>query len=421
MSKKKINHQPLSPKKYIITKARSLPIYKCLINPDWDAAAMAHVIVCRKHTNGNLTAGLFLVDMLERGLKDSIEIFNKPESEFNEILKGVFEEGKPSMEIEYSLAHNIIYGAIDFAADQGYDGQKKAGIAIYILEEDNEEIEFIDIAFGAERYLSDLYADDEEDEEGELFHEFSEEDWVNYIKTNNIEDFLDNKESVDSLFHFLMQKEHGDLFETPYNFSDIPVTYKPLQDVVKNEKEIQRLQILHSRLLMVEEEEKDALIKDIKSASEKNPDNPIFENYLAQAYQLAGREKDYRKQIETTLKKFPDYFHSRIMYGNILLEEKNLEEFERLFPEPYSPMAAFPNRKYFHFTEVIPFIATILRYFIVKKDLKMAYKFSELIYETLIESDEIDALPSSNVAEIGLNELYELKVEYCIDYIKGLE
>lgn len=47
--------QMLSPENYIRKKARSLPIYECKVNTDWQAEGIAQVIVSRKHINGNVT------------------------------------------------------------------------------------------------------------------------------------------------------------------------------------------------------------------------------------------------------------------------------------------------------------------------------------------------------------------------------
>src|SRR6476660_2644257 len=105
--------QPLSPKKYIETKARTLPIYKCWVNQGWKEAGMANVIVTRQHVNQNLTTGIYLVDLMCLGIKDTFYYFNEPEESIFEIL----EAGEFFIEIEYQLAHNIVYAGHDFALD----------------------------------------------------------------------------------------------------------------------------------------------------------------------------------------------------------------------------------------------------------------------------------------------------------------
>jgi hypothetical protein len=148
MAKKPAAKQPktLSPENYIRQKARNLPLYKCLINVDWKTNGMASVSVARRHANGNITAGLFLVDLNCLGVKDAMYLFNIPEDEFMGNISG---GGHVDLEtISYELAHNIIFAAIEFANEYGFKPHKDFAIAQYILEEDTEEIELIEIKCG---------------------------------------------------------------------------------------------------------------------------------------------------------------------------------------------------------------------------------------------------------------------------------
>lgn len=52
------------------------------------------------------------------------------------------------MKTDYTLVHNIIYGAIEYAGELGFLPHKSFDIAKYILEEDEDHIELIDLAFG---------------------------------------------------------------------------------------------------------------------------------------------------------------------------------------------------------------------------------------------------------------------------------
>src|SRR5215216_1027581 len=101
--------QELSPKKYIQTRARSLPVYKCFVNRDWEEGNLADVFVIRRHTNGHLTAGVFLTDLLCLGVKDTFFLFNEEEEEMmDKVPMSLF------IEIDYQLAHNIIFAGHDF-------------------------------------------------------------------------------------------------------------------------------------------------------------------------------------------------------------------------------------------------------------------------------------------------------------------
>lgn len=137
----------LSPENYIIQKARTLPLYHCLVNHDWEESGLCNLIVARKHTNGNITAGMYLVDLKCLGVKNAAYWFNIYEHEYLDIIF----QAKKSMElieIGYVLAHNMVYAGIEFAADYGFSPHKDFKVAQFILEEDTEEIELIEIECG---------------------------------------------------------------------------------------------------------------------------------------------------------------------------------------------------------------------------------------------------------------------------------
>ncbi len=138
----------LSPENYIKQKARTLPIYKCTINTDWEENGMAQITVIRKHVNDNFTAGFYLVDLKCLGIKDSHYVFNISQHEFNE----TFAHGElqmPTETIPYIVAHNIIFAGLEFAEDYGFKPHKTfTSVAQYILEEDTDDIELIEIQCG---------------------------------------------------------------------------------------------------------------------------------------------------------------------------------------------------------------------------------------------------------------------------------
>lgn len=103
-----------SPRKYIQTRAKSLPIYKCYASKGWEGAGLANVIVTRQHVNRKITGGMYLVDLKCLGVKDTSWFFNVSEEDFFDRFPDLEEH---FMEIEYNLAHNIIYAGHDFAME----------------------------------------------------------------------------------------------------------------------------------------------------------------------------------------------------------------------------------------------------------------------------------------------------------------
>lgn len=149
MAKKKKGKtiQMLSPEKYIMQKARSLPIHECWINSSWDADKLANITVARKHTNGNITLGSYLLDLNCLGVKDSQYLFNISPAEYRDLLEHYRESF--NIEIaEYKLVHNIIFAGLEFAEDYGFKPHKSFALTQHIIEEDTEDIELMEIECG---------------------------------------------------------------------------------------------------------------------------------------------------------------------------------------------------------------------------------------------------------------------------------
>ncbi|MDD4971312.1 MAG: hypothetical protein PHT07_17925 [Paludibacter sp.] len=149
MSKKNQSKQTpqLSPENYIRQKARNLPIYECLVNAEWEKSKMVTVIVARVHANGNITAGVYLVDLFCLGIKDTTYMFNISLPGYkDQINKMVNIQAIP---VSYELAHNIVFAGLDYAAELGLNPRKEfTSLTRYILEEDTDDVELIEIECG---------------------------------------------------------------------------------------------------------------------------------------------------------------------------------------------------------------------------------------------------------------------------------
>ncbi len=138
----------LSPENYIKTKGRSLPIFECLINSDWNERKMANIVISRKHTNGNVTFCVYLVDLLCVGVKTTYFGFNFEMDEYKEFTEKL-KVDLGTQSVDYALAHNIIYGSIVFSSVYEILPHKDfLKTTQYFLEEDTEDFEIIDVEFG---------------------------------------------------------------------------------------------------------------------------------------------------------------------------------------------------------------------------------------------------------------------------------
>jgi hypothetical protein len=140
--------QPISPKKYIIEAARKVPIFECVINEDWAEGGIAQIMVARQKRQGSFIVGVYIVDTFCLGLKNTLFYGNLTPYEYEEQKSKVARSTQLTwQQIPANTCFNIIYGAIEYAEDMGFQPNKDFDVTEYILD-DVESIEFEDIEFG---------------------------------------------------------------------------------------------------------------------------------------------------------------------------------------------------------------------------------------------------------------------------------
>ena len=141
--------QPMRPEKYIKEKARMLPLGMCYTYANWKDTDVITVIVTRIHPKGTVTCADFCIDKLCRGLIGTRYFFNVPPIKLAEIVEYYSEEENDRIvEIPYEVAHNLIYGSIEYAEEAGIEPVDAWGITQYILEEDDDNVPLIEYEWG---------------------------------------------------------------------------------------------------------------------------------------------------------------------------------------------------------------------------------------------------------------------------------
>lgn len=126
---------------------RSLPLGKCYIAPDKDDQSEVTVFVTRNHPAGSITLGAYLIDKYCCGIKNAFFKFSIAKSELYDMILH-YKHRMGIKEIPYVEAHNLIYGALEYAEGIGIAPHKDFDDAQYILAEDNEDIPLIEYEFG---------------------------------------------------------------------------------------------------------------------------------------------------------------------------------------------------------------------------------------------------------------------------------
>lgn len=141
--------EKLSPKKYITSKARNLPFHECLINENWKKSGIATVCVSKKMPSGKLIVGVYMIDVFCLGIKDTLFRFAIDSLEYDEFKDGLNQQDN-LIPVEVNFTHNLIYGAVDFAKDNGFKPHADFSITQFLLDESLIDDGIDEIEFGKE-------------------------------------------------------------------------------------------------------------------------------------------------------------------------------------------------------------------------------------------------------------------------------
>lgn len=123
-----------SPERALLRNARKFPICECFINSDWEEQKLADIVVTRSETEHLVMFGVYLVDLGCLGVKNAFWRGRVTHSDYAQ-FKEDFREGHESISpCSSSLAHQIIYGALDYAKAIGFKPHRDFADAQLILE-----------------------------------------------------------------------------------------------------------------------------------------------------------------------------------------------------------------------------------------------------------------------------------------------
>ncbi len=135
--------------KYLKTRVRNLPFHECLIDKQWQEKGIASIFISRKQPSGKYSFGCYMVDIYCLGLKDTFANLHFTEDEYQDTKNKIFDDVKIiQSECDIVFAHNLIYGAIDYAAEIGFKPHKDFAISEYILNPDLVDDGIDEIEFG---------------------------------------------------------------------------------------------------------------------------------------------------------------------------------------------------------------------------------------------------------------------------------
>ncbi|HEY3994241.1 MAG TPA: hypothetical protein VGM01_15335 [Ktedonobacteraceae bacterium] len=134
----------------IIGNARTYPFLECLISSKWkkDDMGLVEVLVARQQPDGNVCFGLYLIDKYCLGLKNTLSQANVPLNVYRkELVDKLFHGTKPE-KCSPELAHQMIYAAIEYAQQFGFQPESDFVLTQHILAPRGELAETYQLTFG---------------------------------------------------------------------------------------------------------------------------------------------------------------------------------------------------------------------------------------------------------------------------------
>jgi hypothetical protein len=129
----------------LLEQARDYPLLECWIDRDWKESGLARVVVARQQADERVLYGVYLVDYYCLGVKSCMWKADVSLNTFHKRLPQMV--GTPE-QCEPSLAHQLIYGAINYAQRWGFQPHADFKAASQILEPRGSLRENHDIEYG---------------------------------------------------------------------------------------------------------------------------------------------------------------------------------------------------------------------------------------------------------------------------------
>ena len=103
----------------LLERARGMPFVGCWRHRQWQTTGMTSLLLAREQDASRVVYAVYLVDLLCLGVKDAFVRTNVSRTALGRHVQKIFDGAEEPCDIAF--AHQLIYGAIDFARKYGFE------------------------------------------------------------------------------------------------------------------------------------------------------------------------------------------------------------------------------------------------------------------------------------------------------------
>jgi len=338
------------------------PVHECWITSSIYEEGMGHVVVSRMLTNGNIAFGGFLLDIYCLGVKDCF-LSIKPKFEYDG-FRAKYESMYKLENIHQTCAFKLVDGAVDYARSLGFKPHKDFKNNKLIFGDLDPSLCPTTYEYGKDGkpfYISG--PDDSQARQQSIINQLRrvyKDDEFDFMVGDLPLDVVDEIDGKDLMF------------------SEYSITGEPISDeysdrvpeAAKGKEEEMRDMLFDSPTQAI------PILKDL---IEKYPGAVKFRNFLSNAYQLIGDDKNSRRVAFELYREEPDYLFAKLNYAKFCLQDKDLEAIPEIFNGKYDLKGIYPDRNEFHISEAIGFFSVMARYFIQTGDIERAQVYGDML------------------------------------------
>jgi len=153
--KVKVNIEALLPRpkpvswkgaRYYIEHAREYPIMGSWVMEGWQKTGLTPVVLARQQAEDKVIFGVYMVDLYCLGVKDAYCNGDFSLKQFQSNLAKMC-SGAPEP-CDLGLAHELVYGAINFARRYGFEPHPDFALASWVLDAPETHPQKYELAFG---------------------------------------------------------------------------------------------------------------------------------------------------------------------------------------------------------------------------------------------------------------------------------